>query len=1649
MRLVRLDKALLVCLICLPSSVLWSQITNCPGAQVICSDSAIIFNPTGPGFDDFINPNNDPGCLLTGENQSAWYYFAFNALMPPGSVIEFTLTPAGGDMEDYDFAIYGPYLGCDSLGEPIRCSFARFLCDFCPLTGLGMGATDSSEGAVDEDGFVLPIVVNPGEGFYLLLDNFLGNSTGFQLDWGGSAAPFLNCLADPNCSELRVETGDDLVFCGDPLPVTMDGFVSGQSAAATFSWTAEPASATAFLSNPNVLRPVLDVPGGFTGTITYTLTVNDGTCSKDSRVDVTVQDGAQVSISGDAQICQGGSSTLSIAGTWNSILWSTMAMTPTINVSAEGTYTVQVTDAAGCIGNDTLELQFYQVDAGITGSTDLCTGSSLTLSAAPGMAQYMWSDMSTDTAITINSGGIYSLTVTDGNGCMAQSSVLVTERALPTPVIMGPAGICAGTSVTLSVAPIFDTYTWSDMSNADSIEVNTAGMYAITVTDTFGCQGVNTFNIPDYPLNIVAISGDADFCENENTTLTATTGFQTYRWSDDSNAQTLLVNTTGTYSVTATDINGCISEASFQTTILPLPVLTIAPEARYCAGSAVTLDAGSGFNTYQWSPGGELSQSIDVSTTGLYEVEVTDLNGCAATATVDVQENPSPMPQITGNAGFCEGNSTTLSAPGGWASYSWSGGTANTDLLVSSAGLYELTVTDAFGCEGFAQINIVEWMNPTPSISGPSTICPGSTATLDATGPYTGYSWSDNSSDPTLDINADGLFSVTVTDANGCTGEAGAVVDLFTVVAPSIPALSNLCLGDTLLVDAGASYTSYLWSDQSMLQTLEVLAAGDYSVTVEDSNGCISSTDFTVEALANPAATLPPLTGFCENTTLTLDAGAGFVNYLWSNDETTSSITVNSAGTYSVTVTDANNCGGEATTVVEAFQTPMPEIAGSNTFCANDSTALSLTASFSTYNWSTNAQTPQIFATQSGDYAVTVTDMNGCTGSTSIAVTQAPLTEITISGSTSFCEGSTTTLSATPGLSNYLWTGGQQSSSIMVDTSGDYTVSAIDANGCPASAGISVQAIAAAIANAGPNLTIDCFETQVTLGGNNGGNNLSFEWQGPGINDSNRNLPNPVVNVAGQYTLIITIQPLGCISDPATMEVTDIRFSPTVTTVVNDTLDCNTPSLTIVGQAIGGPFQYAWYDAAGNQIPNETTASLSVSTAGTYRLVATDAGSNCMGEATAAVLSDFAYPTANAGANGQLDCNASTLNLNGSSDAGAINYSYSWEALTGNILSGGNTLTPSIDQAGTYVLSVENLRNGCISTDTVSIAQNNQAPNANAGADQTLTCDTQQASLDGTGSTQGTGITYSWQNAAGEVIAESITTTLNQPGTYTLVVTNTLNGCSDMDEALIALNEDQPRFAELEVTNPLCFGESNGVIEVNTISGGTAPYYYSLNGEPFVAISSFANLAPGEYQLSVQDAEGCEQDTIIFIQPGTDLRVELGPDRYIELGDNTRLEALLNVPPSQVSNIKWITSEAEECLGCIEWLVSPFVTTTYSVFVTDTNGCVAEDVVTVFLEKPRNVFIPNVFSPNNDGINDIFMIFAGQDVAKVNHFKVLDRWGEVLGEWDDFFPNDPSHGWNGKFRGQACNTDVFVYFAEIEFIDGEIIIYKGSVQLLN
>jgi len=282
----------------------------------------------------------------------------------------------------------------------------------------------------------------------------------------------------------------------------------------------------------------------------------------------------------------------------------------------------------------------------------------------------------------------------------------------------------------------------------------------------------------------------------------------------------------------------------------------------------------------------------------------------------------------------------------------------------------------------------------------------------------------------------------------------------------------------------------------------------------------------------------------------------------------------------------------------------------------------------------------------------------------------------------------------------------------------------------------------------------------------------------------------------------------------------------------------------------------------------------------------------------------------------------------------------------------------------------------------------------------------------------------------------------NETGTVTDSYTNQ-EGCDSMVISVTSLLELD---LDVSVIDVLCFEDANGQIFIDTIMGGDGPYLYAIDDQPFQYIPHFVNQKAGNHVVSAQDVNGCEGSMDVYLAAPQQLLVDLGQDTTIELGERFDLDPIYN---GNVVSFEWDSHENSLCDSCSIQLITPFYTSSYSLTVVDENGCVARDEIVISVHKNRDVYIPNAFSPNGDGRNDIFKIFATEDVKSVKTFQVFDRWGERVFGLEDFDPNDLEIGWDGTFKSKVLNPGVYIYHAEIEFIDGYIELFKGDVTLMK
>ena len=616
-----------------------------------------------------------------------------------------------------------------------------------------------------------------------------------------------------------------------------------------------------------------------TGVYTDTLFSSKG-CDSVITLNLTVNPLPHVSISGDTSICQGQTTTLSASG-GGSYLWSNTSTQTNISVSQSGTYTVTVTNTYRCSATSSVIVTVNPLpNVIISGDTTFCQGSSTTLTAN-GALNYTWNNASTNPSITVSNADTYTVTGTDTNDCSNTANKTVSVN--PTYNITVYDSICQGGSY-----------------NFFGQNLTTADTYSHTLYTSKGCDSVITLVLTVNPLPSVTISDSSHFCQGDSLTLTAIgENIDTYVWSTGDTSASKIVNAAGKYTVTATNTNGCTASAEKSITTDPLPVISITGNVSFCADSSTTLTA-SGASTYVWSSG-VYTDSITVNSAGQYTVTGTDNNGCAGSATIMTFVKPLPTPVITGPSTICQGDTATLAAIGG-NTYHWSNGSTQNSISVSQNGTYTVTATSAENCFATADFTLTVNSLPNVTISGNTTFCQGTTTTLNAAGANT-YTWSGGVNSESIIISSAGSYTVTGTDANGCSNTASETVTMN--LTYNTPLTASICQGE-----------SYDFYGQPLDTT------GVYTHTLQTVHGCdsIITLTLTVNQLPKPIIT-GDLT-ICPEEETTLIAGGG-AQYDWSTGATTNQITVQDTGVYSVTVTDSYGCQASAAVTVSYDSTAL------------------------------------------------------------------------------------------------------------------------------------------------------------------------------------------------------------------------------------------------------------------------------------------------------------------------------------------------------------------------------------------------------------------------------------------------------------------------------------------------------------------------------------------------------------------------------------------------------------------------------------------------------------------------------------------------------------------------------------------------------
>ncbi|MBL4653961.1 MAG: T9SS type A sorting domain-containing protein [Flavobacteriales bacterium] len=1397
-----------------------------------------------------------------------------------------------------------------------------------------------------------------------------GTYTVTVTDGTGCSAEETVTVSDP-CANLTVSVTSTNDTCAQGEGTLVATVTGAQGGGYNYSWT-----------NGTWNAPITDAYAG----TTYNLDVWDWMgCSVTLPAYVTIT-GPAMSLNlsltvNDVSVCGGTDGSASVVATGGNsgytYLWNNGAVTPSITGQSAGAALVTVTDMVGCIESDGAPINdpgapvvtITSVDATCWFDSD----GSVTAVVTGGMTpySYSWENLAGDpmgSTQTISGlpVDVYIVTVTDSNapGCSAVNGIgLNSNPEIDMNVDWSSNPWCPGDNsgqaqISASDAAYPVTYEWANGDFGSNNWNLYGGVSIVTITDRDGCYKQFAVTLVDPPaISITTSTTDANCGVPDGTaTATATGGAGNfwYNWSNGSGDQTATNLFAGNYTVTATDWNGCTETAVASVNNPNSPVLTVTTDSDpSCNGdtdgqASVSISGGTTPYTFIWANGQTISPATGLSD-GFFGITVTDGANCQAASSATITDPVILSVNISTTDISYIGNSDGYAAafPAGGTlgySYYWNDnyvGWPNQNTYQTVTALANdvcVTVTDGNGCE-VVECGTISSPACTLiiSTSGNDALCNGSSDgdafvnTFGGVSPFT-YSWSNGgAAQATGNVLSANSYGVTVTDAVGCIQTDGVTISEPSMLSVTSSATDVSCNSGSDgsvsgMVSGGTSPYSYMWTGGSTASSATGLIAATYGLTVTDANGCIITDVSVVSEPAIMSITTSETQASCAtangSATAVGSGGTTAYSYLWTGGQATATATGFFAGSYDVTLTDANGCSITATQSVTNPGGPSVTVTGTNVTCnglGDGTLSVSVTGGSAPYLYVWDDGVVNIcFATSctsgiyAGVYTLTVTDNNSCQANGSITITE-PTTSlaITVTSSNVSCNGGTdgsAVCIAGGGTTPYAYSwnnGSTTSSQLLVLPMGPACLTVTDGNGCTQVACVTITeptslTVTAVQGNVSCNGGSDGSISLTTSGGTTA---YSYMWNGGGTTAMASGL------AIGVYVVTVT-DGNGCM-DISSYTITE----PTMLSITTSTNDaaCASSNGDATATVTGGttPYGYMWNDG-------QATMMATGLTAGSFDVTTTDAN-GCTVSANALVNNpnspSVTISVTDALCNGSSDGTATAM-----ATGGTTPYNYMWTdgqaVMMATGLLAGNADVTVTDAASCVGVATSILTEPAALSLTTSYSD----VSCNGGSNGT-------ASVVAMGGTSP--YTYTWDGGSATAMSTGLMT-----GNESVTVTDA-NGCMMM--ATETISEPAALTLTTTQTEVSCNGGNDGTATVMS-SGGTTPYMYMWDSGSASSMST--GIMSGVESVTVTDGNGCMIATSVTITEPTALSIASSTTEPTCNGGSDGTASVVATGGTTAYSYMWND-------GQVTMMATGLMAGSHDVTVSDINGCVIMATVTV------------------------------------------------------------------------------------------------------
>ncbi|MBK9221365.1 MAG: gliding motility-associated C-terminal domain-containing protein [Saprospiraceae bacterium] len=1403
----------------------------------------------------------------------------------------------------------------------------------------------------------------------------------------------------------------------------------------------------------------------------------------------------------------------SILTTKTNISWSTMdghfsdlSDSLKVKVDKEGTYKIIMSDGF-CI--DSTEIIIYKKDnipsLQVILDSINCIKDTASLIARSNTLNlnYNWSDglnsISADSILKTNQAGNYFVTITDQNGCSNYTSIeLIADTLKPKLDFNLNELSCKQDSINLDVTSdqTLISFLWEGPSLFKSFEaspkINVEGFYTLTAVSNNGCSSqevvevVSVRSIPDYNVEIDTLNCTNNFeimlraasrAYMDSIVYSNATGYR-------STILSPVIREPGLYNVQLVDTAGCVFDTSFVVTIDSLkPMFALQADMLDCLIDSIQIQLNfllpSISDSISWSgPIGFQSnlQNPFVKEIGLYKVRVTSDNGCFKEDSIQVfQDTLKPVIVLTSSTLDCKTQQVVLEATVNNINiFNWTGpnffSSNLEDPTVQDSGLYKLIVTSFNGCTAEKSIEIkMDRQSPILTLIGDTITCAqdsillillpnGFIDTVSWIGPFNFKSFKDS-----VWVNTPGRYEVYVRGTNGCLDSSEITILLDTMPPTLFLSTDTIsCSKSSVLIQVATqdSIIKYKWKDfqgnLDSVKNLEVQQTGWYSLEVTGLNGCNKKDSiFVFENFDKPKFQFIPDTISCKDSIakLLIQSTDTNLRYSWAGpsiiQNSDSFILANKIGWYYYSITNHFDCFVADSFYLEEFIVkPTIIISDPKINCTTKqapflhaNTMDSLFQFTWTYPSGAMDQNKSIPIQVGGYYKFFGENIFGCFVFDSVLVsfdTMVPIINAVYLDSLTCSKLQAIPLIETnPVNVTYQWRGPMNFQSTLpnpiLTKAGLYSLTLTGPNFCFLDTTLELfkDSLLPTIQTMGAEITCKSDSVQIEMISSD--SLLSVFWQSP--TGTIYDVRNPFVKDSGWYTLIIIAKNNCLLTDSAFVNFN--KSKPKIN-VQDTSIQCQPDSTQLILNTVDSISNYFW------QGPNGFRSFIKnpyVKDSGEYRVRLVGVN-DCETLDTIHIASNKILPDILT-RGGILNCKDSIFNLTASFDSKIQKFLWSGP----NLLDSSNR-SILIKIPGIYRIDIEN-EFGCKQDTSILVSMDTIRPQSDISALDTLICETKEVRLNANGTC--INCLYEWSTVNGFIVSgmQSDLVKVSKEGNYKLSITDTKNGCKFESSFELLRDSSKIRTVSLNIKDPSCFQFSDGHILFDSIFGGTKPYQFSLDDTKYSDLNDLLNQPSGNYRIFLRDRNGCKFDTIVNLIDPAPLNLMLGLDTVINLGATYRIPVTTNADTSQLLSLMWDPLKNINCATCLDVTASPGITTRYALKITDEFGCQAEDDILITVIIKPTIYIPNVFSPNKDQVNDYFTLFSGENTVLINSLEIFDRWGNEVFEKSNFEVNGQLPVWDGSFKGKDLNPGVYLFVLTIQLADHSQSILKGDITILR